>query len=199
MIKNFVFDIANVLLNFKPLEYLKEKLGNDEIAEKMLKEIFLDKDFKIICTGKVTQKEAFKKIYLKNEKDRNIIKYIYDNWYEIFTPIEDSIEILKKLKTSGYGTYYLSNFQLLPFKYVHKKFNFFKLFDGGTISCKEQILKPDKGIYMRLIERYNILPEESIYIDDSQKNIDTAKKLGFKTILFTDASELKRSILNYDL
>ena len=62
---------------------------------------------------------------------------------------------------------------------------FIPLTDGGVFSCFEKITKPDPEIYLRLCKRYSLKPEECVFIDDTQKNVDAAQKLGMKGIHFT--------------
>lgn len=90
-----------------------------------------------------------------------IILSAFDNWYELLKPIEVSINVLKQLKENGYKPYYLSNFHLKAFEYVTKKYEFFKLFDGGVVSYKEKLLKPEVEIYNTLINRYGLKKRRS--------------------------------------
>ncbi len=57
-------------------------------------------------------------------------------------------------------------------------------FDGYVFSAQEKLMKPDRRIYERLIARYILNPEESIFIDDLKANTDAAKKLGMLAFTF---------------
>jgi len=87
---------------------------------------------------------------------------------------------------------------LLAFEKVSKKYDFFRNFDGGIVSYRENQLKPENEIYNTLSDRYDINPSESIFIDDTKENIIGAEKLGFKTVLFTSSIDLKEKLLEYD-
>ena len=63
-----------------------------------------------------------------------------------------------------------------------EKFEFRNKIQGGIYSFKEHISKPDKRIFESLINAYSINPEETVYIDDKEKNIATANELGFRGI-----------------
>lgn len=147
----------------------------------------------------LTEEEA-KSIIIKNSnKNGHLIKLAFENWYELLTPIEESVKVLKELKDEKYKVYFLSNFHLLAFEYVTKKYDFFNLFDGGIVSYKEKLIKPEDGIYKRIIEEYQIKPEESIFIDDSQGNIEGARKLNFETILFKNSKDLREKLKTYNV
>ena len=61
-------------------------------------------------------------------------------------------------------------------------------FDGILFSAEEKLLKPQKEIYERLFEKFNIKPEESYFIDDLQLNIDGAAACGMKGYCFADGN-----------
>ena len=77
------------------------------------------------------------------------------------------------------------------FEELEKKANFFAYIDGKIISYEVNVKKPDMEIFHLLIEKYNIKPEESVFIDDNKKNIDAAEKMKFYTICFKNIEQVK--------
>lgn len=191
MIKNVIFDLGNVLINFNPMEYLHKKVSDKEKIQEIFEEIFLSEEWAMLDKGVITEEEAIERICSRSNGNDELIRVVMDNWYEMLTPIEDIVETLKRLKDKGYKVYYLSNFHMLAFENVTNRHEFFKYFDGGVVSFKEKLLKPENDIYNKLIERYKINPKESVFIDDTEINIEGAKKLGFNTIHFKDNIDLK--------
>ncbi|MEW9094057.1 MAG: HAD family phosphatase [Clostridiaceae bacterium] len=197
MIKTIIFDLGNVLLNFSPIEYLSSKIPDEIKVQEVYKEIFLSEEWILLDRGDITEEEAVDRIYNRSSNNKKLIKLSMENWYELLTPIEESVKILKEVKLSGYKTLALSNFHLLAYENVIKKYNFFNYFDGGIISFKENLLKPENEIYKKLIMKYNIEPKEAIFIDDTKDNIESAKKLGFETILFDNPINLRNELIKY--
>lgn len=194
MYKNVIFDIGNVLLSFNPMKYLKEK-GLGERSEHIYKEIFLSKEWLSLDRGTITEKEAIE-IYISRNKDyEDDIRSVFDGWYSILTPIEETVEILKLLKINGYSLYYLSNFHHLAFEHILEEYEFFKLFEGGVVSYKEKLLKPEKEIYESLVNKYNLNPQESIFVDDTKINIEAAEKLNIKGIVFENPNQFKECLI----
>ncbi|WP_319202758.1 HAD family phosphatase [uncultured Ilyobacter sp.] len=198
MIKNIIFDLGRVLLNFEPLEYTYKKIPDKQRAYKIYQEVFKSNEWIMLDRGVITEEEAINRICDRNLENDQLIREVMNNWYEILTPMKDVVEILKKLKLMGYKIYFLSNFHLLAFEKVSKKYDFFRNFEGGIVSYRENQLKPENEIYNTLSDRYDINPSESIFIDDTKENIISAEKLGFKTVLFTSSIDLKEKLLEYD-
>lgn len=199
MVKNVIFDIGNVLLNYNPEEYLKTKIKAADKVLEIHKQVFQSEEWAMLDRGTLTEKEAIDIIANRNKKNDSFIKLAFENWYELLTPIEASVEILKELKNAKYKVYFLSNFHLLAFKEVKRKFEFFKLFDGGVVSYEEKLIKPEEDIYKRIIEKYELKPEESIFIDDVQANIEEAKKLNFNTILLKNPKDLREKLKAFNV
>ena len=154
MIKNIVFDLGNVLLNFKPVVYLHTKISDKIKVQEVYEEIFTSKEWLMLDRGIITEEEAVNEICNRSTENSELIKLVMHNWYQLLTPIEDTVEILKELKNKGYRLYFLSNFHLLAYEDVTKRYEFFKSFDGGILSYKEKLIKPGNDIYNKLIEKY---------------------------------------------
>jgi putative hydrolase of the HAD superfamily len=190
MIKNIIFDLGNVLLNFDPIEYVKSKVIEDKVEE-IYKSIFKSEEWPMLDRGTITEEEARTNIINRKIENTDFINSVFENWYDILNPIETSVEVLKKLKEKGYKIFYLSNFHFAAFEYVTKKHDFFELFDGGVVSYKEKLLKPEKEIYEKILDKYELVPSETVFIDDMQVNVEAAMKLGIKGIILDDPQNLK--------
>ncbi len=198
MIKNTVFDIGKVLLNFKPLKYLSKKVSERYIL-KINDAIFKSPEWLMLDRGIITQSEAIDRICERNKENSELIKDVMNDWYQMLTPIEEVVDILKELKGKGNKAFYLSNFHELAFENVTSRYELFKCFDGGIVSYKVGLLKPEKEIYGKLITKYGIHPHETIFIDDTLENINAAEKLGFAAIHFTSSDNLRDSLVNYNV
>ncbi|NLL31480.1 MAG: HAD family phosphatase [Clostridiales bacterium] len=195
MYKNIIFDIGNVLLSFEPKEYMKTKIKiREENIEKLFNEIFLSEEWLMLDRGTIEEPMAIERIIERNAELSEDIKTVFKDWYSILVPIPKTVELLKSLKSKGYNIYYLSNFHDLAFKDVTNKNEFFNLFDGGVVSYEEKLLKPEEEIYKRLIERYNLIPEETIFVDDTKVNVEAAKKLGIRAFVFESPEKFEEDL-----
>jgi putative hydrolase of the HAD superfamily len=198
MIKNVIFDLGNVLLNFEPMEYVKSKVA-EEKNEEIYESIFKSEEWLMLDRGTITEQEAKENIINRKVENKDFINSVFETWYDILMPIESSVEILKKLKERGYKVFYLSNFHLAAFEYVTKKHDFFELFDGGVVSYKEKLLKPEKEIYEKILCEYNLEPKETVFIDDVEANVEAAIKNGMNGIVLKNPIELKNKLKSLDI
>jgi len=190
MIKNVIFDIGNVLLNFEPKVYVQSKIIEDKVEE-IYDSIFKSEEWPMLDRGTISEEEAKANIINRKIENEDFINSVFENWYDILTPIESNVEVLEKLKEKGYKVFYLSNFHLAAFEYVIKKYDFFELFDGGVVSYKENLIKPEKEIYEKVIHNYKINPSETVFIDDMQENVQVAMKQGIKGIVLENTKNLR--------
>ena len=116
-----------------------------------------------------------------------MIKHVY----------QDSVEILLDLKERNFPCYALSNWAAETFEGMTDDYPFLKKFDGIIISGKEKTIKPFEGIYLIAVNRYELTPNDTVFIDDNLENIKTATRLGFKTIYLVDPHQIKNEIYKY--
>lgn len=195
MIKNIVFDLGNVLLSFKPVEYLKERFNDSKLVDEFYNLVFKSPEWLMLDRGIITEEDAIKKFCCQAQDKEKIIRELMTNWYKLLIPIDDTIRIFKELKYEGYNLYILSNFHLRAFEIVYDLYDFFALADGITISSKVNYLKPEVEIYEKLINCYNLKPEESLFIDDIAENIKGATLCGMDVIHFKTSKELRSELV----
>ena len=71
-------------------------------------------------------------------------------------------------------------------------------FDGICRSYEVGVMKPDSRIFQWVIDRFGIKPEETLFLDDSQRNLEAAARLGFRTLLVDPGSEFAELLGNYN-
>ena len=192
-IKNIVFDLGRVLIKFEPKEYIEQNVP-EEKREDFYNGIFGSTEWLMLDRGTLSYEDA-KKIFKERVPgaDKQIDRLFDVDLFEILQPIEENVKLLSKLKEK-YNLYILSNFHQPAFEHIFKKYEFFRLFDGHTVSCYYYLLKPEKEIYDTLIDKFNLIPEETVFIDDTKVNIDACEKEGIRGIHLPDYTELKQKL-----
>ena len=192
-IKNIVFDLGRVLIKFEPKEYIEGNVP-EEKREDFYNGIFGSTEWLMLDRGTLSYEDA-KKIFKERVPgvDKQIDRLFDTNLFEILQPIEENVKLLPELKKK-YNLYILSNFHQPAFEHIFKKYDFFRLFDGHTVSCYYYLLKPEKEIYDTLIEKFNLIPEETVFIDDTKVNIEACEKEGIRGIHLPDYTELEQKL-----
>jgi len=197
MVKNVVFDLGNVLLDFNSDEIIADYVKDEKLHQQISENIFNSKEWILLDRGEITAKEATNRFIKRMPDKEKLVREIMDNWKHYLTPIQANVEVLNNIAQKPINLYVLSNFHKEAFEEVYEKYDFFNHFDGMIISYREKTVKPERKIYEKLINRYNLKPDTTLFIDDSERNIEAAKKLGFKTIHFNDNMKLRNSITDY--
>ncbi len=195
VIKNIVFDIGNVLLTYHPHDYLMGKYIRKD-TDFLFNAIFNTKEWIELDRGSITEKEALEMFISRNPEKESLLREMMGDFYNVFTPIESSVAALFHLKEQGYRLLYLSNIHIGIYEHVMETYDFFREFEGGIISADEKVLKPGKEIFYRLIDKFNLKPGESLFIDDTEPNTDTAEKLGFAVIHLKNPGDLTGELHN---
>ena len=194
-IKNIIFDLGDVLIKFDKDTYLKEKLPKEK-REAFLNNVINTKEWLMLDRGTLTYPEAKKIFKERNPHLANEIDNFFDkDFFKILLPIKENIELLYNLRDHyEYKLYVLSNFHKDSFEYVFKHNEFFKLFEGCLVSCYFKLLKPEEKIYDTLLYEFGLIPEESLFIDDMNENVEIAEKKGINGLYLPDYTKLNEEL-----
>ena len=184
-ITTVIFDIGDVLVSANIKDYLvADPEVPNEIVDELLKLWFIEKDEVDDTMDLDTYREIVNK-RMGTEFSKYIPKLFRYN-VECVTAFDYTIPMIQDLKDKGYKVYYLSNWSAWTHDLLQEagKFDFLKLMDGGVFSYDVGYMKPNEEIYKILLNKYKINPEEAIFFDDREENIEAANKLGIHGIHF---------------
>jgi len=195
MNNTIIFDLGNVLINWDPKLLYNKIFDSEEKTNHFLENI---------CTLTWNEEQdagrslaagtaALIKEYPEHKKE---IEAYYDRWVEMLNgPIEGTVGIFRKLKESGkYKFYALTNWSAELFPVALREFDFLTWFDGIVVSGDEGIRKPHPDFYRIVFDRYQVKPEDALFIDDNLRNVEAARKMGIRSIRFTSAEELEKEL-----
>jgi HAD superfamily hydrolase (TIGR01509 family) len=194
MIRNIVFDLGNVLISFIPSEYLKKKNYPSNIRNTIINDIFKSEEWKKLDNGDINVTEAIDSIASKSALKKEEIALVFSFRIDLMFPLDDNVRLLPELKKQGFRVYYLSNFHLDSFEIVKNDYYFFRYFDGGIISADIKLSKPGIEIYRYFLDKYSLKPEECLYVDDIEENIDAADSAGMQTYLTSGSPKIVTGI-----
>ena len=184
MIKNIVFDIGNVLVDYNIKGFLVNKGFMPDMIKRIVKASVMSPYWEAFERGDLTEDEAMKAFVSLDPEIEPEISLAYDNIKGMLTLRDFAIDLVKMLKSEGYNVYYLSNYSSKAYNECSDSLAFMEYMDGGCISFQERMAKPDINFYKRFLDKYNLIPEECIFVDDTPVNVDTALSLGFNGIVY---------------
>ena len=203
MIKNIIFDLGNVIINYNQKKIINNFTEKEEEIKYIYDEIFHAPEWTLMDLGDITNDEAIEIINKRNEfKYEKLTQEFLHEWYKKQPINRDIVEIAKILKNNGYNLFVLSNMANQTYEYF-KNYEFFSLCTGIVIYAHEHVKKPDEKVYRLLLDRYNLNAEECLFIDDddSGKNYETANKIGIKgrRIMPNQAEDVKKLLLEFNV
>lgn len=185
MIDTIIFDIGNVLAAFDWVKFVKSFGFSQEVNDDIAKAVFMSKDWPQVDIGLKTDEELVDG-FVKNAPHREEeIRTIFRGWRYFVDEYPFSAQWVKDLKSKGYKVYLLSNYGRTMFGFAKERFEFLKYVDGGVISYQINKIKPDPQIYRTLLDKYSIVPENAVFLDDLTENLNGAAAFGIHTVHVT--------------
>ncbi|TJV53597.1 MAG: HAD family phosphatase [Mesorhizobium sp.] len=193
-IRHIVFDIGRVLIHYDP-DLAFGRLIPDAEERKWF--------FANVCTSEWnleqdrgrTWEEAEALLIAEHPGHAENIRNFRRHWHEMVPhAYDDSVAIMVGLIEGGHDVTLLTNFAVDTLAEARQRFDFLDRPRGVTVSGEIGLIKPDRAIYDHHIAAFGLEPSATLFIDDSQKNVDGAKAAGWQAVLFTDAKALKADL-----
>lgn len=193
MLKNVILDMGNVLLDYNPEAALDRFFETEDDKALIKRELFDGPEWVQGDLGYITNEQRYDGVSKRvPERLHEKLRACVDGWDFCMVPLDGAIEFCHFVKDNGYGIYVLSNAAMEFHQYFPKYFDP-AFFDGIVISAEVHIVKPDKRIYQYLLEKYGLLAEECLFIDDRPNNVEGALKCGMQVHQFkNDFEEIKK-------
>lgn len=190
-IKNIIFDVGNVLVKWAPHEVIQQVFPEQDpvkLYENMFP-IWLD-----LNLGKLSEYDAIIICRQQLNVSETQMSQLMHGLKTSQTPLPGSVELLEKLHTANIPLYSITDNIKEFIEYHHNYSNFLHYFKGIIVSADIGVLKPNKAIYKHLLEKYELNPVESVFIDDCIENVQGAISAGMHAFQFTDAESCERKL-----
>ena len=190
----FLFDLGGIFFDWDPNYFFKDIFDTEQERKYFLTNVCSD-EWNIKQDAGRTIREAEHELIPRFPHYEKEIKMYYSNHRRMIRGTFNlSIKVLEILKKLNYECYVLSNWSAETFVGMTNDYPFLKLFNGLLISGEDKLIKPDSAIYELAINRFNLNPRETIFIDDKLENIQAAKNLKILTIHLTDPNKIEYEI-----
>lgn len=200
-IKSIIFDLGGVLIDWNPeYVFLKAFEGDREKTNWFLNHICTS-DWNENQDAGYPLKQATEDLVEKFPEYEKYIRMFYGDWENMLGgAIEETVSILKQLKASNnFQIVALTNWSSETFPIAKQRFEFLDWFDGIVVSGEEKTRKPFKEIYEICLNRFEITPENALFIDDNLRNIKAAEALHIHGIHFKNPQQLKKDLNQFNI
>lgn len=196
MIRNIIFDMGQVLIRWTPTQIasLLELPAKD--VQLVERELLRSVEWILLDRGTITEADAVESVCAR------LPEYLHDGVRQLVTgwwnwplvPVDGMAQLVRELKSMGYGIYLLSNAS----SRLHEFFDRIpgaECFDGKLVSADHGLLKPQSEIYWTLYAQFALNPAECVFVDDLPSNVDGAMLTGMTGLVFHgDVSRLRREL-----
>lgn len=194
MVKNVVFDVGKVLVDFdwqglfERLEFTPEEY--EQVADATVRsELWNEFD-----RSKMSDEEILEGFLAGAPDCREQVMRFWNNLGNAMKCYDYTAAWITQLQEKGYGVYLLSNYPRRLYSQSIEELSFVEDVDGAVFSYEVQATKPEPEIYEALFKKYQLDPTECVFVDDNRGNIVAANHLGMATIHFHTKSQAEEEL-----
>jgi 2-haloacid dehalogenase len=193
-INHIVFDIGRVLVHYDP-DLPFRRLIPDEAERRWFFDNVCTSAWNIEQDRGRTWEEAEALLIEAHPAHEANIRNFRRHWHEMAPhAYDDTVHLFNRLIDKGRDVTLLTNWASDTFVEARHRFPFLDRARGITVSGEVGMIKPQREIYEHHVASFELEPAASLFIDDSQKNVDGAVAAGWQAVLFTDAATLESDL-----
>lgn len=196
MITTIIFDIGSVLVSWHYKAFLRRLFDDEKTCKVVAKCIFENPNYIDFDAGRYTKKQFLDNCISFAPNYRKEITYAFSRIGECVKQYSFAHSWIEEYKKRGYRVLFLSNYSDYVRGANMKALDFVSKFDGGIWSCDVKMIKPDINIYLKMINDFNLIPEQCLFIDDKISNLIPADKLGIKCVHYNSYTQAKKDVEN---
>ena len=193
-IRNVIFDLGGVVFDWNPDHIVSRVQPVPELRAALKEALFGHADWRLFDRGALTEPEIVQRLQQRLGATQTEVEVILDAVRNSLVEKPETLELLRALQGRGTPLYCLSNMPASIYTHLRQRHSFWDVFHGIVISGEVQMMKPEPEVFLHLLEKYGLRPEETVFIDDSLANIEAAKGVGLRTIWFKDAAQCRREL-----
>jgi 2-haloacid dehalogenase len=191
-----IFDLGGVLIDWDPRYLYRKRFAGDEAAMEHFLANVCTLDWNVHQDAGRSFAEGCELLCSAHPAQRAHIEAWLTGFDDMMSgAITGTVEILAELHARDMPLYALSNWSAETFPYAQKRFEFLGWFRDIVISGALQLTKPDPRIYEHLLAKHGLTAEQTIFIDDSSRNVAAAAALSIHALQFSTPDALRRELI----
>ena len=194
MIRNVIFDLGGVLITWRPEEIIDGFYSDPALREAVRRDVFQHPDWLEMDRGTYDEPTVGARFAARMGRPESEMAALFEHVRESLRPMPATVALLEDLRDRRLSLYALSNISEPMFRHIEARYEFFKLFHGIVISGAIKMVKPDAQIFEHLAQRFGLTLAESVFIDDLERNVASARRLGLAAIQFESPEQCAREL-----
>jgi len=192
--KNIIFDFGNVLVQWHPERIYAEYFGDEARAWWFLRHV-ADADWRNRMDAGEMTADCIADLTARYPEYKEAIELFDERYFDMLTDeVPGMSEVVDELKARGYELFGLTNWSMETFPEARRRFSILQKIDRYVVSAQERLTKPDARLFRVLLDRYGLSAEECTFIDDNEANVEAARRLGMRGIVFQGAALLRKEL-----
>ncbi len=194
MVKNVIFDLGGVVLEWNPDRILEAYYSEPEVRALMKQQMFQHADWLELDRGTMHETTVLQRASERTGRPLAEVQDLFQAVRESLHTKPDTVALLDRLYAREVPLYCLSNISADIFEYLRERHSFWHVFKGIVISGAIQMIKPEPEIFHHLLALYGIEARETAFVDDNAPNIEAARGLGIHAVWFKDARQCEAEL-----
>ena len=196
MIKDVIFDYGNVLVDWNPAYLFLPYFNGDEDKCRFFTDNVCNREWFTRMDRGESMDKCVSELQQQYPQYADAVAMFRDRWFEMCNgEIPGMLDLILDLKSKGVGVYGLTNWPAETFTEARRRFKTLANIDKYVVSSSVKLAKPEPAIYQLLLSKYNLNPQDCVFIDDRKDNVNAAQALGMKGIVFLGSADALRKEL----
>ena len=189
---DIILDMGNVLLEWNKDKILKAVAKTEKDYLILDKAIFQSGLWERLDLGTLTREELVDEVLsLLGDCYQKKVEEVIWNWPTYIDIYREVFPLLARLKENGHRIFVLSNtspvfYELLKDQLAPLE----KILDGFILSCDIKAIKPDRKMFEEILRKYELSPDNCIFLDDVKENTNMAESRGIKAYQVKQRSDV---------
>lgn len=194
MIDNVIFDIGGVLVDWDPRALFRTYYPDSDALERFLEETEFFAWNAHHDRGGSWEQATIEVSKTYPQHAEAFGQYVVRFGECLVGELPGSLDVLRELHACATRLLCVTNWATTTFNPVRESYPWLQWFDTIVVSGEEGVMKPEPAIFQILIDRHQVEPARSVFIDDRPENVAAAQDLGFTGIIFRDAQQLRATL-----
>jgi putative hydrolase of the HAD superfamily len=192
---NIIFDLGGVVVRWDPRAIAERVFSDPEERDVACVDVLGHPDWIEVDRGTLSPEDFAAKAAQRTGLPRARVTALVDAVPPSLTPIEGTVDLIRRLAARGHDLYCLSNMGAASIAFLEARDDIWPLFRGVVISSRVKMCKPDPAIFAHLLSTYGLDPAHTLFIDDTAANTAAASEVGMQTIRFESPAQCERELL----